>query len=211
MKVLMPLLLVRHGHTEWSRDGRYQGRTDLPLISEGRRQARQLGQRLKGLGVATVFTSPLRRAAETAAIVAETLGLDTPTVDSRLAEIAYGQWEGLTQAEIRLGWPEQLRRWKRLPDVAAAPDGETLGEVRWRLRQFFGDPRWTEQPVGGALIVSHLVPIRLALLEATGQPLSIFRQIHVPIASVHHLTLRCGQGEFSLSTTFQERESCVLQ
>jgi len=207
----IPLLLIRHGHTEWSRSGRYQGHTDLPLVSEGRDQARLLGQRLKGQGLVSILTSPLLRASETASIVAESLSLDAPVVDPRLAEMAYGHWEGLTQAEIRLRWPDQLRQWKRFPDDAAAPAGESLGQLRERLHQFLSDPLWTAHGAGSVLIVSHLGPIRLALLQAAQRPLSQFRQIAVPTASVHHLTLRCDQGEFMLSTKFQEQNSCALQ
>lgn len=211
MSSLIPLLLIRHGHTEWSRSGRYQGRSDLPLVAEGRDQARQLGQRLKGQGVVSVFTSPLCRASETAAIVAESLGLGVPLVDPRLAEMAYGQWEGMTQAEIRLRWPDQLRRWKRFPDSAAAPAGESLAQVRERLNEFFSDPLWQQPIAGGVLIVSHLGPIRVALLQAAQQPLSLFRQIPVPTASVHHLMLGCRRGAFKLSTKIQEQNPCALQ
>jgi probable phosphoglycerate mutase len=209
MNTRIPLLLLRHGHTEWSRGGRYQGRSDLPLASEGRAQARQLGRRLQGQGVVSVFTSPLRRASETAAIVAESLGLGIPRVDPRLAEIAYGQWEGMTQAEIRLHWPDQLRRWKRAPDAAAAPAGESLAELRQRLNEFFSDPLWHQPIAGGVLIVSHLGPIRVALLQAAQQPLSLFRQIPVPTASVHHLMLGCSQGKFRLSAKIQEKNPCA--
>jgi len=211
MNSLIPLLLVRHGHTEWSRCGRYQGRSDLPLVAQGREQARQLGQRLKGLGVASVVASPLLRASETAAIVAEALGLGAPVIDARLGEMAYGQWEGLTQAEIRLRWPDQLRRWKRFPEDTAPPAGESLGQVAERLHQFFSDPFWTEHAAGHVLIVSHLGPIRLALLQAAQQPLSQFRQIAVPTASAHYLMLHRSQAEFRLSTKFREQNACALQ
>ncbi|MDA3913547.1 histidine phosphatase family protein [Oleiagrimonas sp.] len=204
-------MLIRHGHTEWSRSGRYQGRCDPPLVSEGRDQARQLGQRLKGQSVVSVLTSPLRRASETASIVAESLGLGVPLVDPRLAEMAYGQWEGMTQAEIRLRWPDQLRQWKLLPDSAAPPAGETLVKVRERLNEFFADPLWHQPIAGRVLIVSHLGPIRVALLQAAQQPLSLFRQIPVPTASVHHLMLGSSRGGFKLYKKLQEQKPCALQ
>ncbi len=207
----LSMLLVRHGHTAWSRSGRYQGRSDLPLLPEGRAQASQLGQRLKGRGVSHVFASPLLRAAQTAQIIAEVLGLGVPILDTRLAEIAYGQWEGLTQAEIRRRWPDQLRQWKRFPDGAAAPGGESLGELRERLNHFLTEPPWSAPMEGTVLLVSHLGPIRLALLQAARQPLSMFRQLPVPIASVHRLMLCCEANNFRLSTTSQEQESCALQ
>ena len=207
----IPLIFVRHGQTEWSRSGRYQGRSDPPLISEGRAQALHLGFRLHGLGVESILTSPLRRARETAEIVAEVLGLDAPIIDPRLTELAYGAWEGLTQAEIRSRWPDQLRQWKRMPDATSVPDGESLADVRQRMHLFLGDPMWTSRDGGSVLIVSHAGPIRIALLEATKQPLCMFRQIVVPTASMHCLALHRQQEKFGLSTQLPERESCALQ
>lgn len=208
---MIPLILVRHGQTDWSRTGRYQGCCDLPLIAEGREQALQIGLRLRGEGVKSILTSPLRRARETAEIVAETLGLDAPDVDHRLAELAYGTWEGLTQTEVRSRWPEQLRQWKRAPDSVSFPDGECLADVRERLRRFFADSMWAMHRRGGVLVVSHTGVIRVALLEAAQKPLSMFRQIEVSTASMHCLVLDWQQGRTSLSKQQQERASCVLQ
>ena len=207
----IPLLLVRHGQTEWSRGGRYQGRCDPPLIGEGRAQAVQSGMRARGLGVRSILSSPLRRARETAEIIAATLGLDAPRVDPRLIELAYGAWEGLTQAEVRACWPDQLRQWKRAPDAATLPGGESLADVRQRLHQFLRDPMWAAPDGGGVLIVSHAGPIRIALLEAAGMSLCMFRKISVATGSLHALTLRRRYGNINLSTPFAEQQPCVLQ
>ena len=206
----IPLLLVRHGQTEWSRSGRYQGRCDPPLIGEGRAQAVQIGMRARGQGVRSILSSPLRRARETAAIVAATLGLDAPRVDPRLIELAYGAWEGLTQAEVRACWPDQLRQWKRAPDTAALPGGESLADLRQRLQQFLQDPEWAAHD-GGVLIVSHAGPIRIALLEAAGMSLGMFRKIPVATGSLHALTLHRRHGNINLSTQLTEQQPCALQ
>jgi len=204
-KPAIPLLLVRHGHTEWSRSGRYQGRSDPPLISEGGEQARELGLRLKGLDIESIFTSPLLRARETAELIAGMLGIGAPIVDPRLIEIDYGTWEGLTQAEIRLRSPDQLRRWKRTPELASAPGGESLSHIRERLLLFLLDPMWAAHRGGGILIVSHTGPIRVALLEASRQDLSMFRRIEVPTASLHRLALHWEEGKFRLAPQAAEQ------
>lgn len=206
----IPLLLVRHGQTEWSRSGRYQGRSDPPLIDEGHAQALQIGICARGQGIRSILTSPLRRARETAEIIAATLGLGAPRVDPRLIELAYGAWEGLTQAEVRACWPDQLRQWKRAPDTAALPGGESLADLRQRLQQFLQDPEWTAHD-GGVLIVSHAGPIRIALLEAAGMSLGMFRKITVATGSLHALTLRRRYGNSNLSTPLTEQQPCVLQ
>lgn len=208
---MIPLIFVRHGQTEWSLSGRYQGRSDLPLVAQGREQAFQTGLRLRGEGVGSILTSPLRRARETGEIIAETLGLDAPDVDHRLAELAYGAWEGRTQAEIRSRWPDQLRQWKRAPESATFPGGECLADLRERLRLFLVDPMWAMHHGGSVLVVSHAGVIRAALLEAAQQPFSMFRQITVSTASVHRMVLHWQKGSIRVSTRQQETEACVLQ
>lgn len=205
------MLLARHGQTEWSRDGRYQGRSDAPLNAHGEAQALQLGLHLRGLDIDAILTSPLRRARETAGQVAGLLGLGAPLVDARLVELDYGAWEGLTQCEIRLRWPERLRQWKRAPEWAAAPGGESLGRMRERMRAFFLDPMWATHCGGRVLIVSHSGPIRVALLEAAQRPLGIFRRIVVPTASVHGLCLHRHAASFALATPSTEQKPCILQ
>ncbi|MHB1538235.1 MAG: histidine phosphatase family protein [Solirubrobacteraceae bacterium] len=98
------MVLLRHAQTEWSVNGRHTGRTDLPLTPRGRQHARQLAPLLAHRSFAAVLTSPLRRARETC----ELAGLSAHArVDPRLAEWDYGEYEGLTSAEIdrqRPGW-----------------------------------------------------------------------------------------------------------
>ena len=92
------LLLVRHGETDWNAEGRLQGHTDRPLNDFGRRQAKELADRLAGEGADAIYTSDLARAKETAEIVGERLGL-TVVVDPDLREKDWGTWEGLTGDE----------------------------------------------------------------------------------------------------------------
>jgi len=110
--------LVRHGETEWSRSGQHTSRTDLPLTPEGERQAESLKGMLAGHRFALVLSSPLKRAVETCRMV----GL-TPELSDDLREWDYGDYEGLTTAEIQ----------KRAPGwtifTGAVPNGETAEQV----------------------------------------------------------------------------------
>ena len=119
------LYLVRHGETAWSRTGRHTGRTDLPLEPEGEAQARALGDRLRDVSFAAVWSSDLRRARHTA----ELAGLE-PRVTPLLREYDYGEYEGLTSDEI----------WRRRPGwqiyVDGCPGGETPAQVQARAREF---------------------------------------------------------------------------
>jgi broad specificity phosphatase PhoE len=92
------LLFVRHGETDWNASGRLQGHTDRPLNDYGRRQARELADRLADDGVAAIYSSDLVRAKETAEIVGGRLGLPVVT-DPDLRERNWGNWEGLTPPE----------------------------------------------------------------------------------------------------------------
>ena len=98
----MEVVLVRHGETEWSRTGRHTGRTDLPLTENGERQARAVGEALRGREFALVVSSPLIRARETARLA----GFE-PELRDDLAEWDYGEYDGLTTPQIR----EQVPDW----------------------------------------------------------------------------------------------------
>ncbi len=114
------LVVVRHGATEWSRSGRHTGRTDLPLLAEGRDQARELGRRLAGHRFDLVLSSPLARARETC----ELAGFGPEAQEcGDLREWDYGDYEGLTTDAIR----ERRPGWSLWTD--GVPGGETAAEV----------------------------------------------------------------------------------
>ena len=121
------LVLVRHGQTEWSRDGRHTGRTDVPLTDAGERDARRLAAVLARFDFALVLSSPLRRAVRTAQLA----GLE-PTTDDDLVEWDYGGYEGLSTPDIR----DRLgdAGWTVFDDGVVAGDtpGETVEEVAAR-------------------------------------------------------------------------------
>jgi broad specificity phosphatase PhoE len=104
------ILLARHAETSWNRQGRFQGHADPPLSDAGREQARALAMELDGTPPAAVFASDLRRAAETAEIVAEHFGVPVLT-DPELREVDVGEWSGLTWAEIEERFPEAVARY----------------------------------------------------------------------------------------------------
>jgi len=115
------LILVRHGQTDWNRDRRYQGHADPPLNDAGRAEAHELAGSLEGMELAAIYTSDLRRAAETAEIIHA--GRDIPLRRERgLREIDVGSWSGLTRAEIE----------ERFPG-AEHHDGETREAMRERV------------------------------------------------------------------------------
>jgi len=147
------IYLLRHGETVWNRADRRQGHRDSPLTLKGIAQAcavaGMLGDMLTG-AIPPIQSSPLGRAWQTAAIVAETLGMDADAIatDSRLAEVSYGCWEGLTRDEIAAGDPDHWQR--RLDDRWSIParGGEAYPDLQARLGEWLA-----EQDLGRDMIV----------------------------------------------------------
>ncbi|MEX0589090.1 MAG: histidine phosphatase family protein [Cyanobium sp.] len=123
------LLLVRHGETNWNREGRFQGQIDIPLNATGRSQAEAAGRFLAPVTIHRAYTSCMARPRQTAeAILAAHPGVPL-TSTSGLVEIGHGLWEGRLEQEIAEGWPQLLADWKRAPDTVQMPEGENLQEV----------------------------------------------------------------------------------
>ncbi len=140
------VVLIRHGETEWSRDGRHTGRTDIPLTKEGEKGARFLGQRLRRLGVEPlrVLSSPRQRAIETARLA----GFEMPEITHLLVEVDYGDYEGRTSADIRAERPD----WDLFTD--GTPGGERLEDAADRCRRLLEDIG-PEDGEGDVLLFAH--------------------------------------------------------
>ena len=131
-EVLPVVYLARHGETAWSLTGQHTGRTDLPLTQRGERNARSLGERLKGLKFAKVFTSPLQRAVRTCTLAGFGAAAE---VDPDLVEWNYGQYEGRRTADIHKERPD----WQLFRD--GCPGGESPEQVGARADRLVGRVR----------------------------------------------------------------------
>jgi len=158
------ILLARHGETDWNRDDRFQGHADPPLNDTGRAQAAELAAALARHELAAVYSSPLRRAVETAAVVAAAHGLAVVPVDA-LREVDVGSWQGLTRTEIEARFPGQFQRW--LDYDQGWEDGEGYEAMGRRVVSALLELAAVHE---GAriLAVSHGGPIRAAFAFADG-------------------------------------------
>ncbi len=130
------LILVRHGITDWNREGRFQGHLDPPLGDEGRREAALLADRATAdpdLMPRRVISSSLGRAMETAAPLAQRAGVRVEP-DARLIEIGQGRWEGRTHAELAASDPERYEAWRRATGIRRPPGGESTSSAIARVR-----------------------------------------------------------------------------
>lgn len=158
MTELPHCLLVRHGETAWSRDHRHTGRTDLPLLPDGERQARLLGAALAERTFSLVLTSPLRRATETCRLAGLAPGARD---DADLLEWDYGAYEGLTTAEIHRDRPD----WDLFAD--GAPGGECAEDVAARVDRVIDRIRAAGGP---AICIAHAHVLRVLAARWLGLP-----------------------------------------
>lgn len=169
MRTVHELWLVRHGETEWSRNGRHTSTTDLPLTAAGEAAARALRPRLADVTFARVLTSPRERARRTAALA----GFANAVPDPRLVEWDYGEHEGVTTPEIRRSVPGWTV-WTH-----GAPGGETAAQVAARLDAVIAEVGATDGPV---LVFGHGHALRALAARWLG----------LPVPEGRHFTLDTG-------------------
>lgn len=174
------ILLIRHGQTDWNVRGRWQGHTDVPLNETGRRQARALAQRLVDWPIQSLYSSDLTRATMTAQILGQTLGLE-PIHEPAWRERFGGQFEGLTGAEIQVGFPDA---WAELQTgIVDPPGGENNQALRQRAASAFQQvvERHTGEMVA---VVGHGGILKSLICHVLG----------VPVARYGRLSLRGNTG-----------------
>ncbi len=169
-----PLYFLRHGETDWNVEGRLQGQKDIPLNSNGRRQAEVSGRKLlKLLGAPALasgglrfLSSPLGRTRETMEIARHAMGLDPAAyeVEDQLKELSFGKWEGLTWPEVQkvepnLAWNRETDKWGFVP-----PGGESYAMLGERLQP------WIDSVEGPTIVVSHGGVARVLMALIGGAP-----------------------------------------
>lgn len=165
------LWLIRHAESAWNAMGLWQGHADPGLSSRGVAQAEALARSLAGAGIEAVAASDLRRARDTARILAETLGL-APLHDPRLRERDLGTWSGLSTPQIAGRWPDELARVRARDPEFRPGGGESIRDVRGRAGAFFrdlaerhGPARWAVVTHGG--VIRALRPLGAAPIANT--------------------------------------------
>ncbi len=149
------LLLVRHGETDWNRQGRFQGQIDIPLNANGRSQADAAARFLADVPIDRAYTSAMARPRQTAERILSAHPGVPLTATTGLLEIGHGLWEGRLEAEIAEGWPQLLADWKRAPDTVQMPQGETIQQVWIRSLACWERIAAALDPDETALVVAH--------------------------------------------------------
>lgn len=210
------LALVRHAESTWVAEGRFQGRLDPPLSERGRRQAALLAKRLSGRernlflplpagDPVAIWHSPLARARDTAAPIAERLPRVPLVPTDAFTEIGQGDWEGRLHADVLAADGELLARWRHSPTVANAPRGERLLEAAARVRRGLAEvtAALVDGPGGGdgaegarpwGIVLAHDGVLRLALLGLLGIPYERFWSFPFALGAISVLELADGRA-----------------
>lgn len=157
------VIFIRPGETDWNRLGRWQGWAAVPLNERGKSQSRQLAKFIRNIGMSALYTSDLKRAIETAEILAEQLGFP-PILDSRLRERNIGAWQGLTLDEMCAWYPDEYAHLLEDPMNFRVPGGESRHDVLERALQAFNGIL-TQDKGATVGILSHTTTIHVLLRE----------------------------------------------
>ena len=179
----MNLYMVRHGQTASSRENRFTGSSDPPLTTVGEAMAQAFAQTYASTTWEAIYTSPMLRARQTADPLSRLTGVPT-TLEDGLKEIAYGEWEGLRQEDVKRRWPEAFEYWA--DDVASrgTPGGETAFHVAARSMRVVEAIR-SRHHQGNVLIVSHKATLRVITCALLGLDVRLFRErIAEPVSTV---------------------------
>lgn len=181
------LLLARHGATEWNDEGRYQGRTDLPLSVRGIAQATQLGRWLTAEQPVTIIHSGTQRTSDTIAHAIPVFAAPV-LADPRWSEIDHGVWEGLTYQDLIAQYPQQAYVHWADPWHVPAPQGETLAQVSARVQAAANDLLATYAG-RTVLLVAHATSLQLLLCSLLGTPETHYWRWKLDLGSLSCLEL----------------------
>ena len=148
------IILIRHGETNWNKEGRFQGQIDIPLNEKGKEQASKASQYLEEIKFTKAFSSSMKRPYETAKIILKNNNIQIEKIES-LVEINHGLWEGKLEEEIEQIWPEMLRDWHEKPESVTMPEGESIKQVSDRAISAWNHICNSQQEKDTTLLVAH--------------------------------------------------------
>ena len=180
------ILIARHGQSDWNQEKRWQGHADRPLTERGREQAQALADRLAHIELDAVYSSDLQRARDTAAVVAESQGVELRQLPD-LREVDVGSWSGLTRVEAEERFPDGFARWR--DGYPGWKDGETYEAMTERVLRAV-DEIAAEHEGGRVLVVSHGGPIRAMHAAALGLDVHAYRRLR-PVEPNARLSAVC--------------------
>ncbi len=188
------IILVRHGETEWNVGKIYRGRIDVNLDELGIKQAELLGKHLSQTKLDAIYSSPLKRALDTANIIAR-YGKISVQVTNSLIDFDYGEWQGLSEQEVKKSCPDLHDEWLTNPHRVRMPRGESLADVRERSLGVINEV--ISNYKGRVVLVSHRVINKVLICSLLGLDNSHFWNIKQDLAGM--TTFIYDAGRFILT------------
>jgi len=173
-RLMIEIILARHGETEWNVEEVFRGRIDVELNETGIKQAELLAEYLSDLRIGAIYSSPLKRALKTAEIIAGYHKLDVEIAPG-LIDFDYGKWQGLPHQEVKDKYKELYAEWVNSPDKVKMPAGESLNEVRKRAIDVVDSV--IAKYKGTVVLVSHRVVNKVLICALLGLDNSHFWNI----------------------------------
>jgi broad specificity phosphatase PhoE len=184
------VIIVRHGRTEWNRVERFRGRVDIGLDEVGTKQAEVAAKRIREWPISAIYSSPLRRAMDTAEIIAAPLELNVQPM-SGIIDIDYGSWQGLSIEQVVARDDSLYSQWVESPYEVKFPGGESFAEARERVSSTIGD-LIQQHPKETFVLVSHKVICQILILNLLGLDSSHFWQITQDVCAMNLFEVRGG-------------------
>jgi len=175
------LILARHGETAWNVEKVFRGRADVSLDEVGIKQADLLGKYLSSWELEAIYSSPAKRALDTANIVARYQKVAVRIAEG-LIDFDFGEWQSLPEQEVKRLYPAILDEWHNNPHKVKMPGGESLDDVRERAVELVNDVLSRHQ--GNVLLVSHRVVIKVLICYLLGLDNSHFRNINQDVGGI---------------------------
>ena len=189
---MLKIDILRHGQTDSNTQGRYLGSTDAPLNDKGIAQAHRAAERLKSIRYDAIYASPLKRAWQTAEIVAEPHGLEVRRLDG-IAERNFGIFDNLTYREIGERYPEEQAAWEQNINEYIPPEGESALQVRERVARTL-DSLKIQHADGSILLVTHLGLTRQLVAHLLDMPVEAGWHFMLDNTAVASIEINNGFG-----------------
>ena len=185
------IYVVRHGQTAWNLEEVFRGRMDIPLDETGKKEVHLAGEALKDETLHAIYSSPLSRSMETAENIAKFQNIEVKPLEA-IIDISYGEWEGVSLAEVQKKYPDLCALWLKEPHKVRFPNGESLEQVRVRTQNAIENLLEKHENDNIAL-VAHRVPNKVISCALLGIDNSNFWRIQQDTASTNLFIYKKGQ------------------
>ncbi len=185
------IYVVRHGQTAWNLEEVFRGRMDIPLDETGKKEVHLAGKALKDETLHAIYSSPLSRSMETAENIAKFQNIEVKPLEA-IIDISYGEWEGVSLAEVQKKYPDLYALWLKEPHKVRFPNGESLEQVRVRTQNAIENLLEKHENENIAL-VAHRVPNKVISCALLGIDNSNFWRIQQDTASTNLFIYKEGQ------------------